>query len=64
MVNFKQIIKEKIKKNAITQEEANLIILSISEIILENKFNDICLDNISFILQQMLNANFISRKSI
>ena len=63
MVNFKKMIKTKLKDNKISYEDANLIISSISEIILENKFNDICLENISNILKEVLNANLIARKS-
>ena len=57
------MIKTKLKDNKISYEDANLIISSISEIILENKFNDICLENISNILKEVLNANLIARKS-
>ena len=62
LVNFKKIIKLKLKENKISFEEANLIINSICEIMLENKFNDQCLENLSLILQQLLNANLIARK--
>ncbi len=64
LVYFKKILKSKIIENSLSCEESNFVIFSLIDIIFESKFNDICLNNITALLQVFLNNDQISRNGI